>query len=259
MINMKNLSNILLTKDVTKYQGITEYFLKYFIPVLANTDQLKQEVYKIRYEVYCKELKYEPKDKFPDKKERDIYDDQSYHFLLKHKPTEQYVGCVRLIFATPKHSQALFPFERVYDNSINLVINSRQNYCEISRLAILKTFRKPQKNTLSALGVNFCSQDEKYNMPLICMGLHGIYISMAAFWRVKLFCLIEDSLARHYRRYGITTYKIGPMLDYHGKRTLFLMKPREIMKNIDPNLSELFQTIQQELLSSTPSLSLVSA
>ena len=44
------------------------------------------------------------------------------------------------------------------------------------------------------------------------------------------------------------------MLDYHGKRTPFLMKPREIIKNIDPNLSELFQTIQKELLNSTPSL-----
>ncbi|MEL4894704.1 PEP-CTERM/exosortase system-associated acyltransferase [Crocosphaera sp. Alani8] len=254
----KRMGNQLIVKKYRKYEGVTEHFFNHFTPIFAHTDKLKQEIYKIRYQVYCEELNYESKNKFLDKKEQDVYDHRSYHFLLEHKPSGQYVGCVRLIFPTSEKTQVLFPFEKIYNKSVNFDIKCRQNHCEISRLAILKTFRKPQKNSLCATGVNFCTQDKKYNVPLISMGLHGAYISMAAFWGFKLFCLIEKSLARHYQLYGIKTHQIGPMIDYRGKRIPFLMKPREILRNIDPSLRELFEAIQQKLLSSTPSLSLLS-
>lgn len=62
--------------------SITQHFHKYFQLIVANTPELKQKVFSIRYQVYCKELNFEPAENFPDGLERDIYDDRSIHYLL---------------------------------------------------------------------------------------------------------------------------------------------------------------------------------
>ena len=41
------------------------HFEKYFSISLADTESLKEQVYRIRYEVYCKEFDFEPAENFP--------------------------------------------------------------------------------------------------------------------------------------------------------------------------------------------------
>ena len=71
-------------------------FRKYFTAVPALTDQLKRAAYRIRCEVYCKDLSYEQVR--PDGMETDAYDDYSEHCLRKSETDEAYVGCIRLAF-----------------------------------------------------------------------------------------------------------------------------------------------------------------
>jgi N-acyl amino acid synthase of PEP-CTERM/exosortase system len=52
-----------------------------------------------RHDVYCKELAYEPMR--PDSMETDAYDAHSAHCLLRSKANDEYVGCIRLVFARP--------------------------------------------------------------------------------------------------------------------------------------------------------------
>lgn len=52
--------------------NLGEGFKKYFEIAPALTDELRDHVYRIRHEVYCAELKYEPVR--ADKRERDDYD-----------------------------------------------------------------------------------------------------------------------------------------------------------------------------------------
>src|SRR5262245_36195749 len=91
---------------------VGKMFHRYFDIVPADTDRLRDEAFRIRYEVYCEELKFEPKHHYPDKLECDHYDDQSLHCLLRYKPTGEYAGCVRVVFPNPHKPDEPLPFER---------------------------------------------------------------------------------------------------------------------------------------------------
>jgi N-acyl amino acid synthase of PEP-CTERM/exosortase system len=49
--------------------------------VPAYSDALKNEVYKLRYQVYCIETGFEKPELYPDGIEFDEYDSQSFHYL----------------------------------------------------------------------------------------------------------------------------------------------------------------------------------
>ncbi|RMF21544.1 MAG: PEP-CTERM/exosortase system-associated acyltransferase, partial [Cyanobacteria bacterium J083] len=104
------------------YCSIAEHFNRYFELVMADTPELKREVYSIRYRVYCEELSYESTDKFPDGLEKDAYDDHSIHYLLKHRPSGLYAGCVRIVLPTVKEDyQPIFPSQAVFPNHFDLI------------------------------------------------------------------------------------------------------------------------------------------
>jgi N-acyl amino acid synthase of PEP-CTERM/exosortase system len=242
-----------------RFTGITEHFFEHFTPIFASTKKLKEEAYKIRYQVYCQELNYESSCNFPEKKEQDAYDTHSYQFLLQHNLTGQYAGCVRMVMPESQQSEAQFPLEKVSRPILKLNKYSRSRFCEVSRIAIPGALRKRQENK-NTPGAKFFSrteknqsQTEKTSLPVIALALHGIPISMAAAMGIDILCLIEPAFARHLRIYGITSHQVGPMIDYRGKRGPFLLQPQEILANLDPDLRQLFQNIQQHLSKSVPS------
>ena len=54
---------------------LVEPYHEFFSITMADTDELRKEVFRLRYDVYCKELGWEDPANFPDALERDIYDD----------------------------------------------------------------------------------------------------------------------------------------------------------------------------------------
>jgi len=125
---------------VTPYQ-------EFFKLVPANTDELREEVYRIRYNVYCAELGWEDASRFPNGLETDDYDDLSRHCLLLHRGTNSYAGCVRLVKANPNTSHPSIPLQEHCSDTLDpkiLDIDSlpRGSFGEISRLAIKMQFRR---------------------------------------------------------------------------------------------------------------------
>src|SRR5256885_2892028 len=119
-------------------------FKRYFEVVPALTEELRDHVYRIRHEVYCEELKYEPVRK--DRRERDEYDEHSLHCLIRSVKTGDYVGCTRLVLTRPEDPRYLLPFERTCANTIDRTIVDpqrlpRQAIAEISRLAVIARYR----------------------------------------------------------------------------------------------------------------------
>ena len=75
-------------------------FRKYFRVQAAVSDTLRDDVYRIRHEVYCEELKFEPER--PDRRETDQYDRHSMHCLIRTSTEpDNLVGCTRLILTDP--------------------------------------------------------------------------------------------------------------------------------------------------------------
>ena len=238
---------------------LSEQFHRLFEVVLADTPELKKTVYQIRYEVYCLETGFEAPENFPDGLERDEYDDQALYALLRHRPSGEYAGCVRLIVDRPGGPRTLFPFERFCGHSLRRNIIDpdklpRGSFGEISRLAVRPQFRRRNCEQLDTRG-NIMDGDNgardlthRRIFPHIALGL---YLAGAALVithrRSGAFVMMEPRLARHMRRYGIIFRPAGEVVDYHGLRGPFYLSVQNLYKYIKPEIRELLDTIIADL------------
>jgi N-acyl amino acid synthase of PEP-CTERM/exosortase system len=65
--------------------SLCDVFHKYFEMIPVTTASLKEEVYRLRYRVYCLETGFELPERCSDELEKDEFDDSSEHFLIRHK------------------------------------------------------------------------------------------------------------------------------------------------------------------------------
>ncbi len=189
-------------------------FNENFAVVLANTTELKQESFKLRYQIFCleKECCVDPAEKqYLTECETDEHDDYSIHCLLLYKPTQKFIGTVRLIY--PKmSSNKLLPIEIIassqfYQNIIDYKNLPREHLAEISRLAVLPNFR-PKFAVLGLLRA----------IAQVCYK-YDIYYTYAA---------MEPHLQRILERLGINFHAISPLVSYHGMRQCFIGALHEI-------------------------------
>lgn len=238
--------------------SLGQHFTKYFNVLIADTPELKQEVFKIRYKVYCEELGYEPLDRFPDKLEKDAYDARSVHCLLQHKPTGIYAGCVRLILSDAENSQAKFPFEYICPNHSMDFDNSIPRHCvaEVSRLAVISQFRKRSGEESSPSGLILFDEKkkekeqetitQKRRSPVIALSLYLAATVLVVDLQLEYaLTLMEPRLARHLRMTGLKFTSIGEKIDFHGKRGPFSIKIPGLVDKLHKNddVYGLFETI----------------
>lgn len=237
--------------------SISQLFHKYFQVVLADSQALREEVYRIRYEVYCQEFKFERASDFSDRLERDEFDAQrSHHCLLLHRESGLFAGCVRLVINDPANLDELLPFEEGCYTSLNNpaivpMLAQRSKIGEISRLAVPSTFRRRHSDPGSIVGdlaIPDFSQNERRCFPHIPMGL---YLAAAAIGLQKnldgVFAVMEPRLARHLRRFGIVFQQAGDVIDYHGQRAVFYIDRDGLFKHLQPAIKDLLDTILSDL------------
>jgi N-acyl-L-homoserine lactone synthetase len=120
-------------------------FQSFFEIVVADTPELLEAVYRIRYQVLCVQNTFPDMnaDDYPNQLEKDEYDDHSCHALLRFRSTGQYIGAVRLILIDPKNPEKLFPVEistQIDSQLCDLKKIKRQETAEISRFVIASQF-----------------------------------------------------------------------------------------------------------------------
>ena len=93
-------------------KSIYDAFQEFFEIVHANTDELKKEVFKLRFQVYCLEIDVYNPEEFPENMESDEYDSHSVHYLVKHRKSGEYAATTRLILPNTTDFSALFPLEK---------------------------------------------------------------------------------------------------------------------------------------------------
>lgn len=246
------------------YNSLSQHFSTYFNLVVADSPDLLEEVFRIRYQVYCEELQYEPIDKFPDGMERDIYDERSIHCLLQHKPSGVFAGCVRLILADRTNPLSTFPFENICSQNLSIDFNkqSRTQFCEVSRLAVRGEFRKRsgEKQVPEGLLLDDRQLEEleqnKRRFPLIALSLYLFCTSVMVEFGLDTFTLMEPRLARHLYRYGFPSIPISSIVNYHGRRGAFLITRTGILDHLNGDAQSLFEMIQKQVSLSLPNHSL---
>lgn len=235
---------------------LTENFRRYFKVQLADSDALREEVYRVRYRVYCEEFKYESVDLFPDHMEKDEYDQDSVHCLIVHRSSGMSAGCVRLVPALGATDVAPLPLERYcslsldhdYIDQLNL---DRSTVCEISRLAVDGAFRRRAGETLTRFGEisGLCvSAQEHRTFSLIAV---SCFLAATALTEIdnrpNVFAMMEPFLPRMMHRSGIDFHRVGKDVDYHGIRAPYFITTQSALENIHKDLLELYFWIKQSL------------
>ena len=226
-------------KKIRDANQICAHFSSYLEPMIADTTELKNEVYQIRHNVYCEELNFEPIRE--NGLETDEFDAFSQYCLIHHRNSGHYAGTVRLV--TPKKEGELLPIEKYCLDSItNKELDPRnfprEQVCEISRLAVPKEFRRRQMDNFDgaatgAINTSTYSDTELRCFPFIAVGLYFTAASLALNKEIKhAYVMMEPRLARSMRFIGIKFDQIGPVIDYHGRRAPYYINQSILLKNL---------------------------
>lgn len=248
----KKIASIKVSHDA---QNISQHFIQFLQPEIAKTPHLIAEVHKIRHQVYCDELAFLPTS--PDGLEKDEFDKHSIFSLIKHKPSDTYTSCVRVV--TSSSPQELLPIEQFCKDSIqhdefDPALFKREEICEISRLAVKREFRrrKSDKYSGSATGViseSIYSETELRCFPFIAIGLYMTSASMVAKSGIKhVYVMMEPKLARSMKFVGINFIQIGEPVDYHGLRAPYYINANIFFNDLTHGFKSLYQEIEKDMV-----------
>ncbi len=210
------------TSGAPKKERLLDVYHSYFDSIPAETQEQRNEAFRLRYEVYCVEHPFEDPAENPDGLEIDPFDDYSLHSLLMHRSSETPVGTVRLILPRPDDDDADLPIREVCAHELLKGHSNelpRAKTAEISRFAVSKQFRRRASDGQTTVGGVNDNEDPRRLIPHISLGLMQSIVEMAARARVTHLCAVmEPTLLRMLARLGIHFNNLGPRVEYHGTR-----------------------------------------
>ncbi len=171
----------------------------------VSRDEL-DDVYRLRYQVYCLDRGYEVPEHYPDHREIDEYDPYSIHFIayVNSHP----VGTARLILYNPRG----LPLEKHGKITVAAVCGTN-SVAEISRyavstVAIRQTFANRSRVTHTLLSLVYQTGED--------LGIEYVFAAM------------NSGLERLLSRCGITFKKAGSPFEYRGLRTPYFALVRDL-------------------------------
>tara|TARA_R110001583_G_scaffold25440_5_gene92044 strand:- start:2144 stop:2947 length:804 start_codon:yes stop_codon:yes gene_type:complete len=212
------------------HEDVSTIFNSVFNVQLATSPEVINEVYELRYQVYCIDRPFEDPNCFADKREHDAYDLRSAHALIRHKMTGDSVATVRLVMTGDNPEQADFPMEdpcihRMGQQARDAFAGARrEQIAEISRMAVSREFRRRLNEDESSSGTNdfVCysdSENGKRAMPYISLGLFAAILQMSVRHNITHWmAVMEPAQLRLLKRFGVEFDHVGPVMEYHGRR-----------------------------------------
>ncbi|MBE8232099.1 MAG: PEP-CTERM/exosortase system-associated acyltransferase [Endozoicomonadaceae bacterium] len=238
-------------------EALIAHYKQYFRTVKANNPTLKDEAYRLRYEVYKNKGIISAEKNNSKDMEYDQFDDSALHSLLLHKKSKRAIGYIRLIPYIKEESVVKqLPIENYCEN-----INGEQLHHaktgEISRMLIHPSFRRrssdhtnqvitiePQNTENRRFAINY--------LPM-CITLAGLNLMVLANLEYAV-ALMERSLAIKLRRQGVSLKKVGEPINLFGLRSPYVIDTEKTcsgIKSKQPVVYELFNIISDEFNSKT--------
>ena len=237
---------------------LSDTFLTYF-QISVGTDAASIEcAQRLRYEVYCREFGYERDEDCPGGREVDPYDVQADHCLIRHGPSGDVAGCLRLVRSGPiadlpiqRHAALALAGAPIHPANV-----AGSERCEISRIAVSAGFRRRAAEQESPLGTETPTAidiPDARSFPLLAVALF-----MAARLMVlhrgtpHVFAMMEPRLARMLARAGLDFQRLGPVIEYHGSRAAhhihYTRHAHEAsVVSLRPELLDLFRAVEGQL------------
>jgi len=228
-------------KAIKEANNISQHFLSFFTPVLAQTEDEVNAAFKVRHNVFCEELKLF---KIEDTAfEKDGYDEYAKQCVIKHQRTQSYAGTVRMIM--PSSSEQTLPIEKIALAHITqtqyLPSNfNRDEVCEISRIAIDKSFRRRNLDKYDGAATAVINEETYSEIELRCFPLLavGLYMATAAVCisqgKKHAYFMVEPRLAKSMSYIGIKLVKIGNEFEYVGTRAPYYINNEDFVAHLSP-------------------------
>lgn len=217
----------------------------HFQVLLADTQESLKLHYLIRYRVYCLETQYEEPKAFPDKMERDQYDNQSVHFLVREREAGKWVAAMRLVVGPTD----VLPFAKRCEYDKSKVPLAEQRAAEISRLCVVGAFRRRKQEHETPYEIPWGQGEkpisagsklrklERRREPGILLGLIHAAVEYGRQHQIKHgYALMADPLARIMMSHGLRLVPIGPACEYRGVRRPFIIDTDSLFSDV-PNQS----------------------
>ncbi|MBF0217258.1 MAG: PEP-CTERM/exosortase system-associated acyltransferase [Candidatus Omnitrophica bacterium] len=208
-----------------------------------SVESMMDDIYRLRYQVFCKELKFMREADHPDGLEKDKYDPYSIHFTIED--SESVVGTLRLILDGP-HG---FPFTEYCGGDIDVDIASldRKKICEFSRLAILKRYRKScgeilrYRNIYSGVAREVTPAERSGLTKCMALGLYReIYQECKRRGITHVFALMEKPLWRFFLMQNFVFKPVSRDVYCYGVVQLYLTIVEEWEANLWRKAGEVF-------------------
>lgn len=231
-------------------------FQKYFEVVVADTAELLENAYKLRYQVLCVEQRLPGFDAslYPNELEKDDYDNHSSHVLLRHLPSGNFIGTVRLIMTNPIQPEKLLPIElygQLDPALCDIKALPRHQAGEISRFVITSQFQRrrgdrnideserrvekienKEGSTEARERRSAERRDRRLAPPLALLLAAGI-VRLSAEQKINNWLSVMDpALNRLLGYYGLELNPIGPLVEYHGQRRSYFAKIGNVLSRM---------------------------
>lgn len=128
--------------NLVKRRGFTDAYNRTFDLVRADTPDLKNRAYRLRYDVFCDEYDYMEPAELGGYLEKDLYDDHAVHYLLIHKQSNETVGTLRVVLPDDEKPAESFPIQHHCDHPLLKFDSRALTLCEISQFCMAPRFRR---------------------------------------------------------------------------------------------------------------------
>lgn len=230
----------------------SSFFNRHFEIRTDSSADIKDEAFKLRYQVYCLERGFEDATAFSNRREQDRHDQHALHGIVRHRTSAETMGAVRLVRGGNRAADRRhFPVEHAYpgilaDNALGDDILPRATTAEISRLAVSKASQcriprltdNERASTLARAGWQFNGRC----YPLVTFGLFIALVRLSVCNDITHWvAVMEPSLLRLLNRFGIRFHPIGGLIDYHGLRQPCYAEVEDIKRGVQYREQNLFE------------------
>ena len=230
------------------YRYIMEEFQ--FKKIHPEQHDLMEQIYRLRFQVYCHECHFIKAEDYPNEMEQDGYDAQSVHFAAMDKHGDM-IGTMRMILP----GDLPLPIERhCPDLPIAKDPLPGMGYTEISRLVISKQMRRRRDDGMyyeprveDERGVNAQKQEYLRRAKPMAFGLYReMYHESKRLGINYWYALMEKSLWLLLRIHGFRFECLGPELDVYGPVCPYLGKLPVMEQEVSRKFPKFFEYFTED-------------
>lgn len=222
-------------------ETVNDVYYRYFEAMPVFSPELKERLYRLRYNVYCAERQILDPALYPDGLERDSFDVRAAHSVLLYRPSGQIAGTIRVLF--PDGAVPLPTFAAC--SAMSGMLGGHTSV-ELSRFAIARDFRRRwvDGNYGSVTFADRRTDDNRRLVPHVGLGLFREALASVQGRSVThVVALMEPALLRTLEHLGLHFAPVGELVDYHGIRQPCFAKIESLLRRMKLEKPEIWDFV----------------